>query len=74
MKWERTFFGGCSSTSGTPPTKGRRSAVIGIPYSSDAAKETVEKEEEDVMKSIAKYMFVSAAVAVAAFALSACGG
>ena len=49
-------------------------AVIGIPYSSDAAEETVEKEEEDVMKSIAKYMFVFAAVAVAAFALSACGG
>lgn len=49
-------------------------AVIGIPYSSDAAEETVEKEEESIMKSIAKYMFVFAAVAAAVFALSACGG
>ncbi len=46
-------------------------AVIGIPYSSDAAEETVEKEEESIMKSIAKYMFVFAAVAAAVFALSA---
>jgi len=49
-------------------------AVIGIPYSSDAAEETVEKEEESIMRSIAKYMVVFAAVAAAAFALSACGG
>lgn len=49
-------------------------AVIGIPYSSDAADDTVEKEEESVMKHIAKYMFVTAAVAAAVFALSACGG
>jgi hypothetical protein len=49
-------------------------AVIGIPYSSDAVEETVEKEEESIMKSITKYMFVFPAVAAAAFALSACGG
>ncbi len=49
-------------------------AVIGIPYSSDAADDTVEKEEESIMKHIAKYMYVFAAVAAAAFALSACGG
>jgi hypothetical protein len=49
-------------------------AVIGIPYSSDAADDTVEEEEESIMKSIAKYMFVFAAVAAAVFALSACGG
>jgi uncharacterized protein DUF5666 len=49
-------------------------AVIGIPYSSDAAEKTVEKEEESVMKSITKYMFAAAALSTAAFALSACGG
>jgi hypothetical protein len=49
-------------------------AVIGIPYSSDAAEETVEKKEESIMKCIAKYMFVFAAAAAAVFALSACGG
>jgi len=49
-------------------------AVIGIPYSSDAADDTVEEEEESIMKHIAKYMFVLAAVAAAGFALSSCGG
>lgn len=49
-------------------------AVIGIPYSSDAADDTVEKEEESIMKHIAKYMFGIGAVLAAAFALSACGG
>ena len=49
-------------------------AVIGIPYSSNAADDTVEEEEESIMKNIAKYMFVFAAVAAAVFALSACGG
>ena len=49
-------------------------AVIGIPYSSDAADDTVEEREESIMKHIAKYMFVFAAVAAAVFALSACGG
>jgi hypothetical protein len=52
----------------------KTSAVIGIPYSSDAADDTVEEEEESIMKHIAKYMFVFAAVAAAVFALSACGG
>lgn len=49
-------------------------AVIGIPYSSDAAEKTVETEEESIMRSIAKYMFGTAAVAAAVFVLSACGG
>jgi len=50
-------------------------AVIGIPYSSDAAADTVEEEnEENVMKNIPKFMFVFAAAAAAVFALSACGG
>jgi hypothetical protein len=48
--------------------------VIGIPYSSDVAEETVEKEEKSLMKNIAKYTFVFAAVAASVFALSACGG
>jgi hypothetical protein len=48
-------------------------AVIGIPYSSDAAEERGEKEKECIMKSNAKYMFVIAAVAAAVFALSVCG-
>jgi len=40
-------------------------AVIGIPYSADVAEETVEKNDERIMKSIAKYMFsVGMAVAV----------
>jgi hypothetical protein len=52
----------------------KSSAVIGIPYSSDAAENTVEEEEENIMKHIAKYMFGFAAVAAAGFALSACGG
>jgi hypothetical protein len=45
--------------------------VIGIPYSSDAEEKTVETEEESIMKNIAKYMFVTATIAVAVFALSA---
>ena len=50
-------------------------AVIGIPYSSDAADDTVEEEEEEcVMKKVAKYMFVTGTAVVAAFALGACGG
>ena len=49
-------------------------AVIGIPYSSDAAENTETKEEEDVMKNNAKYMFTAVAVAAAAVLLAACGG
>lgn len=49
-------------------------AVTGIPYSSDAAEKTVETEEESIMRNIAKYMFVTATVAAAVFALGACGG
>ncbi len=48
-------------------------AVIGIPYSSDAAGSTVEKGEGCLMKKIAKYMCVFG-TAAAAFVLSACGG
>ena len=52
------------------------SAVIGIPYSSDAADETVEDEEEgeDAMKQMKKYMYGVGAAVAAVFALSACGG
>jgi len=49
-------------------------AVIGIPYSSDAAEETVENEEEDAMKQMKKYMYGVGAAVAAVFALSACGG
>jgi len=51
----------------------RPCAVIGIPYSSDTedSVEEEEGEEESVMKNISKYMFLLAAVAAAAFALSA---
>ena len=49
-------------------------AVIGIPYSSDAAEETVENEEEDAMKQMKKYMYGVGAAVTAVFALSACGG
>lgn len=50
-------------------------AVIGIPYSSDAAENTVrEAEEEEGMKNITRYMFTVTAVAAAAMLLAACGG
>ena len=49
-------------------------AVIGIPYSSDAADETAENEEEDAMKQMKKYMYGVGAAVAAVFALSACGG
>jgi len=49
-------------------------AVIGIPYSSDAAEDTAEEEEEPSMKQVKKCMFGVGAVVVAAFALGACGG
>lgn len=43
-------------------------AVIGIPYSSDAASDTVEKEEESGMKKVTKYMFAIGAAVAAMFA------
>ena len=47
-------------------------AVIGIPYSSEAAAHTGEEEkEESDLKNIAKFMFVSAGAAVAVFFLGA---
>lgn len=48
-------------------------AVIGIPYSSDAAEETVEDEEEgeDAMKQMKKYMFGVGAAVAAVFFLNA---
>jgi hypothetical protein len=46
-------------------------AVIGIPYSSDTADETVEDIEEDAVEKIAKFMLVAGTVAAAAFALGA---
>ena len=49
-------------------------AVIGIPYSSDAAEKTVRKEEEETMNRKAKYMSAIGAAVAAAFALGACGG
>jgi hypothetical protein len=49
-------------------------AVIGIPYSSDAAEETAENEEEDSMKQVKKYMYGVGAAVAAVFALGACGG
>jgi len=50
-------------------------AVIGIPYSSDTSRLTVEEEEEEiVMKKATKYMFAIGTAVAAAFALSACGG
>jgi hypothetical protein len=49
-------------------------AVIGIPYSSDAAEETAENEEEDSMKQMKIYMYGVGAAVAAVFALSACGG
>ena len=54
--------------------RGKPCAVIGIPYSSDAAEETVENEEEDAMKQMKKYMYGVGAAVTAVFALSACGG
>jgi len=49
-------------------------AVIGIPYSSDAAENTDPESEEKTMKRIGMYMFTTAAIAVAAIILAACGG
>ncbi|RJP25819.1 MAG: hypothetical protein C4529_00005, partial [Deltaproteobacteria bacterium] len=49
-------------------------AVIGIPYSSDAAGHTEAEGEEKVMKSAAKYMIFAGVAAAVAVALSACGG
>ena len=47
-------------------------AVIGIPYSSEAAAHTGEEEkEESDLKNIAKFMFVSTGAAVAVFFLGA---
>jgi hypothetical protein len=49
-------------------------AVIGIPYSSDAAENTEMAGEEKTMKRIGMYLFTTVAVAAAAFLIAACGG
>jgi len=67
--------GGKGKGDGDGNERRKPAAVIGIPYSSDAAEDTVEDEEEEcVMKRVIKYMCVVGTAVAAAFALSACGG
>lgn len=49
-------------------------AVIGIPYSSGTAEETVEDGEGNSMRQLTRNMFAFGAALAAAFALTACGG
>jgi len=67
--------GGKGKSDGDGNERGKPCAVIGIPYSSGAAEDTGEDEEECAMNQRKKkYMFAVGAAAAAAIALSACGG
>ena len=63
--------GGKERTGSRGRERGTPRAVIGIPYSSDAAEDEDPEEEEQPMKRIGKRMFALAAAGAAAVILAA---